>query len=824
MTAALRDWLVSVGARARTAAGEPIAISDLEAGDYPTIQQLDLSASNLAEVHEGLAQMSGLEILNLSRNQLTEIPLVVLTLTTLRELQLSRNQLRSLDGGIGRLFRLRGLYASRNLIRDLPEDIGSLQELRTLNVRNNRLSRLPAEVFSLARLDELDVSENGISELSVQISNLRQLRNFYISGNDLHSLPDEVGLLPSIESLAISGNQLTALPSTIAKLQNLRSFWVYDNPLSSPPLEIAVRGVSDIRAYFYALDSGAAQLQSRVRILILGPPRVGKTSLVERLTQNSFGARRRETLGVKISRWLTASSSEILLWDFGGQDYMHAAHRFFMAGGEIFIVVVDVRESTSLEYWLQLVKSTNPDARVLVVLNKVDLEARSDVDRRFLSEKYRVVADYFRTSCKSGEGTEQLADRVVEMAAQSVLDRSSARRSVPVTWALVHDRLSHSPSPTISIDGYRELCRSEGCTDATEQTVLLNFLRDIGSIVVLDRAKPWTIITDPQWILDMVYAVITSKFAREAKGIVPEAAVGSILLDAGVSSPRDVSLVRDSLVDYDFALRLPEGVLVIPDLLPEIAPQDIDVPETEVVRHTISVDGDPSFLHARSLVRLATDVMATKAWRRGALLRSSAVNASALVIADERDRQIRLRCWGPDRISYLGFIRLMIRSVASAFGDISIAEHIPVDDGRSTVEYDEILGLYLMGERELVLGKAGVRRDIQALLFGVNNQGGRLLMSGPVYNFDRSAVSFGAGHAFNINSGEMKSVVAQLVRELESTDDSEGHALAQEISEAAVANDRSRLATAARAALAAFSAAAPIAELANSVLSLMAQS
>ncbi|MEV5210306.1 COR domain-containing protein [Micromonospora sp. NPDC053740] len=823
MAATFLQWLMAVGARARTASGEPVALSDLEASEYSIIQQLDLSSAGLDEVHEDLARLSSLEILNLSRNHFSQIPPVIFTLTMLRELQLSRNQLRSLDGGIGRLSRLRGLYASRNLIQDLPKDIRNLAELRTLNVRNNRLSHLPDEIFALAQLDELDVSENSISTLSRQINRLKSLRNFYISGNDLRSLPDEIGSLPSIESLAISGNQLTALPPSIARLQNLRSFWVYDNPLSSPPLEIAVRGIPDIRAYFYALDSGAAQLESRVRILVLGPPRVGKTSLIERLSQNSFGSRRRETLGVKISKWLTADSSEILLWDFGGQDYMHAAHRFFMAGGEIFVVAVDVREPTALEYWLQVVRSTNRSARILVVLNKVDLEARFDVDRRFLSEKYGVVVDYFRTSCKTGEGVNHLAGRISELATASVAARSS-QRSIPVTWALVHDRLSHSPTPTISIDGYREICRSEGCADAAEQTVLLNFLRDIGSVVVLDRAKPWTIVTDPQRILDMVYAVITSKFARESKGLVPEAALGSILADAGFSSSRDISLVRDCLIDYDFALRLPDGVLVIPDLLPNIAPQDIDVPEVEVVRHTISVDGDPSFLHARSLVRLASDVMATKAWRRGALLRSSGVDAFALIIADEHDRQIRLKCWGPDRISYLGFIRLMIRSVAGAFGDISIAEHIPVGDDGATVEYDEVLGLYLMGERELVLGKAGVRRDIQSLLFGVNNQGGRLLMSGPVYNFDRSAVSFGAGHAFNINSGEMKSVVAQLVRELESTNHSEGRVLAQEISDAAVANDKSRLAAAAHRALAAFAAVAPVAELANSVISIISQS
>ena len=822
MTASLRRWLIEVGATARTAAGEPVSLSDLEAAGYSRINQLEISSAELSDIHDDIQLLAELETLNLSRNRLVQIPPVVFLLTSLRELQLSRNQLRDLEGGIGRLSRLRGLYASRNFIERLPEDIGGLHELRTLNVRNNRLTHLPDEIFNLSRLDELDISENSIRSLSPLISMLQVLRNFYISGNDLRMLPDEIGLLPAIESLAISGNQLTTLPPTISKLQNLRSFWVYDNPLSSPPLEIAVRGIPDIRAYFYALDSGASRLQSRVRILVLGPPRVGKTSLIERLTRRSFVARRRETLGVKISKWLTRDESEILLWDFGGQDYMHAAHRFFMGGGELFVVVIDVRDPAPLEYWLRLVKSANVGARVLIVLNKIDLAPTLDVDRRFLSEKYQSVSDYFRISCKTAEGTDQLADRIAALAARLVTDRSS-QLSVPVTWALVHDRILHSPTPTISVDGFRELCRSEGCVDATEQTVLLNFLRDIGSIVILDRVRPWTIVSDPQWILDVIYSIITSQYAREARGLIPEVAIISILSDSTTVTPRNVSLIRDCLIDYDFALELPGGMLLIPDLLPDIAPQDIDLPESGVVRHTISVDGDPSFLHSRALVRLASDVVPSKVWRRGALLKSSGANAFALVIADEHDRQIRIRCWGPDRISYLGFVRLMIRSVASAFGDISIAEHIPVDDQGATVDYDEVLGLYLMGERELVLGKAGVRRDIQSLLFGVNNHGGRLLMSGPTYNFDRSAVTFGAGSAFNINSGEMRSLVAQLVNELESTNEAEGHSLAQEVSEAVVENDKSRLVVAARRALAIFTTTAPVVDLANSLLSIISQ-
>ena len=821
MTLALRRWLIEVSATVRTTAGEPISVFDLQEEDYSRVRQLDLSAARLTDVHSDIVSLSNLEVLNLSRNSFTRIPAPVYTLTSLRELQVSRNQLEHLDEEIGSLRQLRGLYASRNSIIEIPRSIGDLRDLRTLNIRNNRLTELPPELYRLEYLDELDVSENGIRELSASVTGLQRMRNFYISGNDLVSLPGEIGDLRALESLAISGNQLASLPKSIAKLGNLKSFWVYDNPLTSPPLEIAVRGIPDIRAYFYALDSGAAQLESRVRILILGPPHAGKTSLVERLTTGRFAVRRRETLGVKISQWATHdATSEVLLWDFGGQNYMHAAHRLFMGGGELYIAVIDVRQGDPAEYWLQLIMGSSPEAQVMVALNKIDLSPGQDVDRRFLSEKYSIIEGYYPISCKTGEGVDHFAARVIANV-QRVVDERSRRLSVPVTWALVHDRITNSPIAAITIDGYRELCQGEGCTESEEQNILLQFLRDIGAVVVLDRTRPWTVITNPQWILDGMYAVIASKHARDAEGFVAESAAASILRDLGMYTSREIALVVDALKEYDFALSLPGGMLLIPDLLPQRAPLDISIPEDGVVHHTINVDGDPSFLHSRTLVRLATDVVAPKAWRRGALLESTAVEASALMISDERDRQIRIRCWGPNRISYLGYIRLMVRSVASIFGDIRISEYIPLDEVGVSVEYDEVLGLYLMGERELCVGKAGVRRDIQTLLFGVGNQGGRLLMSGPVFNFDRSAVTFGAGRAFNINSGEMRSVIAQLVHELERSDEPEASELAREISDAALGNDRSRLGTAAEQVLSAFAATTPVGSLATSVLSIV---
>ena len=816
----LRRWLIQHQATLRTASAETISAETLTQADYRLVAQVDVSGRRLSSLPSHFDELYNLEVLNLSRNLLDELPEVVYELRNLRELQLSRNSTPSISHRLGQLRSLRGLYASRNHISELPPELGSLSLLRTLNLRNNALSILPAELYELEGLDELDVSENDITALSDNLEHLRRLRNLYLSGNDLTSLPKTIGQLTALESLAISGNQIEHLPRSICNLGNLKSFWVYDNPLVTPPVEIAARGLQDIRAYFYALDKGAGKLRKKTRALILGPPGAGKTSLVDRLVTDRFGSPRRETLGVKITPWYDhGNESEMLLWDFGGQSYMHAAHRLFLGGGEVCIAVVDGRDTSGLEYWIQLVgAATSRHVEAHVVINKVDVAPSADVDRHFLASKYPMIKSFHRTSCKTRYGLAELKQRLRQVASEQIARRQV---DVPVTWALVSDRLSRLPNSTITVEAFRELCVGEGCIESSEQTALLNFLWNIGSVVVLDRLRPWAIIVSPQWILDAVYSVITSELARSARGYVPEEAALSLVKRTGVYSDDECRVIIDVLKEYDFALSLPGHMILIPEHLPDYAPESLHVPEDGTVHHIIKVEGDTAFLHARVLSRLSPDVVVDSAWRRGALLRSSAVDAQGLLVVDEVEREIRIRCWGPGRISYLGYIRLVIRNVASDFGDIELTELIPLAGVNATVEYDEVLGLYLMGEREICLGKAGVRRDIQALLFGVDNQGGRLLMNGPVYNFDRSAVTFGAGTAMNINSGEMKSVVAQLVHELLNSASEESEQLARELSDAAVEGDQGRLKRAASRTQTIYSAATPASKLASTLGTLL---
>jgi len=121
---------------------------------------------------------------------------------------------------------------------------------------------------------------------------------------------------------------------------------------------------------------------------------VGKTSLVKRLLTGQFDEQEDKTPGIAILPWslpvptANGDSSQanirLNIWDFGGQEMMHATHQFFLTQRSLYLLVVNTRQGEvdgQLSYWLNLIRSFGGDSPVLVLLNKID-QHPEDVDRR----------------------------------------------------------------------------------------------------------------------------------------------------------------------------------------------------------------------------------------------------------------------------------------------------------------------------------------------------------------------------------------------------------------------------------------------------------
>jgi Leucine-rich repeat (LRR) protein len=161
---------------------------------------------------------------------------------------------------------------------------------------------------ALSRLDRarslnetlLDLGDLGLERLPDAVWKLTNLTELDLSGNRLRTLPESISGLTQLRSLDLSYNRLEELPESLGRLENLRNLVVGGNPLKNPPPEIAVQGSRAVLAYLRDL-SAAGEQQWRSKVVVLGEAKVGKTSLVKRLSGRPFNPAEPMTHGVNVT-------------------------------------------------------------------------------------------------------------------------------------------------------------------------------------------------------------------------------------------------------------------------------------------------------------------------------------------------------------------------------------------------------------------------------------------------------------------------------------------------------------------------------------------
>ena len=128
------------------------------------------------------------------------------------------------------------------------------------------------------------------------------------------------------------------------------------------------------------------------KVLIVGEPGVGKTSLAQRYVSNTFSTAYKSTIGVDFAnkkvRWDDNTVINLHLWDLAGQDRLNAQVRTYYKDSAGAICICDVtREETKKQVvaWKNVIdeKSTNAEGDrnyppCILIVNKMDLYDKVD--------------------------------------------------------------------------------------------------------------------------------------------------------------------------------------------------------------------------------------------------------------------------------------------------------------------------------------------------------------------------------------------------------------------------------------------------------------
>jgi small GTP-binding protein len=160
------------------------------------------------------------------------------------------------------------------------------------------------------------------------------------------------------------------------------------------------------------------------KVVLVGNSGVGKTALVERVSEDIFQSSHVPTVGAQfVSLELTIAGQPCILelWDTAGQEVFRSLVGFYARDAKGAFVLFDVSSPASFEdlgKWVEFISENAPDAKIIIFGNKIDLaDARevSTAQGRTFAEKHSAV--YYEGSAKTGENVSETFDRMTELLA-----------------------------------------------------------------------------------------------------------------------------------------------------------------------------------------------------------------------------------------------------------------------------------------------------------------------------------------------------------------------------------------------------------------------
>ncbi|WP_420629104.1 COR domain-containing protein [Candidatus Leptofilum sp.] len=650
------------------------------------------------------------------------------------ELTLNNLGLTAVPPEIGLLTELNVLKLKDNKLTVVPPEIWQLTKLKSLWLEGNQLMAISSEIGQLTVLTKLFLYDNQLTALPPEIGQLRALDLLSLHRNQLTTIPREIGLLTSLEELWLPDNQITSIPPEVTKLTKLRRLRLENNPdLPIPPEIVAQHNAQAILDYLREQQKVSARPLNEAKLILVGQGGVGKTSLVKRLLGQGFDEAESQTEGINIETWSLDVNRDqqgvvpiaLNIWDFGGQEIMHATHQFFLTKRSLYLLVLDARQGEDegrVEYWLALINSFAPDAPVLIVINKSD-QHHLDINRRGLQEKYPAIKGFIRTSARSGRGIDELKTEIANILATM----EHVDTAFPASWMQVKTSLvaMQAQRHFLPYHEYEALCYQNGIEEESSQTTLVRFLHDLGIVLNFtddDRVRD-TSVLNPNWVTEGIYTLLNSDKLQRKHGILARNQVRNLL--PGDEYPNQQRrFLLDMMLKFELAFGLPGGqTLLIPDLISKEQPA-FEWDDANALHFAYQYRVLPRSILHRFMVRQHQRVDEKIRWHTGVMLHHDGF--AALVKADIKAATIRISILGGgDRRQFLYSLRLEFAGIHDTIQGTKPREVVPIP-GHPDAQPIDYAYLEQLEEKKIDVipypGKEGkvIMLDVQQLLNGVS--------------------------------------------------------------------------------------------------------
>lgn len=164
----------------------------------------------------------------------------------------------------------------------------------------------------------------------------------------------------------------------------------------------------------------------RFKITVIGDGGVGKTSLIQKFTNDTFTKDYIKTIGAQFSvfdKEIKGDKVKLLFWDIAGQDDFNFLRPAFFKDSRAAIVVYSLEDNElgedsfeHISHWVKDIYSYCGEIPVIVFANKVDLVDDQKLDKSKIAElvKSNNFLGYFITSAKTGQGVIEAFNTIID--------------------------------------------------------------------------------------------------------------------------------------------------------------------------------------------------------------------------------------------------------------------------------------------------------------------------------------------------------------------------------------------------------------------------
>jgi small GTP-binding protein len=159
------------------------------------------------------------------------------------------------------------------------------------------------------------------------------------------------------------------------------------------------------------------------KVIFLGEPAVGKTSLIKKYIDKNYEERYIPTIGVSITKKQVEYAGKkftIMFWDIAGQPQFYLLHKVYYNGANGVVLIFDLTRSHTLmnlkDWYKELLKYQLDKVPIIIVGNKSDLKERAVLEPQMdhLAEQLGVTHT-FMTSAKTGDNVDQIFKTMAEL-------------------------------------------------------------------------------------------------------------------------------------------------------------------------------------------------------------------------------------------------------------------------------------------------------------------------------------------------------------------------------------------------------------------------